>query len=76
MRLLADLATETDKQPLGQQRIDRDRALSEARRAIMLAAWDPKWGNPEDFQQWLNSGGKKIVEEFNAAYQNDPNKKK
>ena len=57
VRLLADLATETDKQPLSQQRIDRDRALSEARRAIMLAAWDPRWGNPEDFQQWLNSGG-------------------
>jgi hypothetical protein len=23
----------------------------------MLAAWDPRWGNPEDFQKWLNSGG-------------------
>ncbi len=57
VRLLADLAAEVDKQPLSQQRIDRDRALSEARRAIMLAAWDPRWGNPEDFQQWLNSGG-------------------
>src|SRR5689334_5515527 len=43
VRLLADLTAETDKQPLSQQRIDRDRALSEARRAIMLAAWDPKW---------------------------------
>jgi hypothetical protein len=57
VRTLAELASENEASgTIDQKQIRRTTALRVARQEVMLAGWDPNWGNEEDFRRWIDSG--------------------
>jgi len=55
VRALAALAAENDAAPLSQAQIERANALRVARAQVMLAGWDPAWGDRAVFRRWVDN---------------------
>jgi len=56
VRTLAELAAENEVTTISDKQSKRTTALRIARQQIMLADWDPNWGNAENFRHWIDSG--------------------